>query len=60
MALSFPATSSMAATPDGTLKCLLSMNLTAFRDSMIHPGRGDVMSSCRGGRRTPLEELNNR
>ncbi|KAF4361014.1 hypothetical protein F8388_016823 [Cannabis sativa] len=57
MALSLPATSSTAYFPDGTLKCLESMNFTALRDSMIHPGSGDVASSCLGGMSTPLEEL---
>ena len=60
MALSLPARSSTAARPKGTLKCFLSMNFTALRDSMIQPGSGDVRSSCLGGRRTPLEELINR
>lgn len=56
-ALSLPATNSIAAKPEGTLKCFESIIFTALRDSMIQPGSGDVRSSCLGGRRMPLEEL---
>jgi hypothetical protein len=59
IALSLPATSSTAASPKGTLKCLLSMNFTALSDSIIQPGSGDVRSSCLGGRRMPLEVFTN-
>ncbi|MCI71444.1 hypothetical protein A2U01_0092707, partial [Trifolium medium] len=38
MALSRPATSSTAPSPNGTLKCFESMNFTALRDSTIQPG----------------------
>nr|KYP71393.1 hypothetical protein KK1_010651 [Cajanus cajan] len=33
------------------------MNFTALRDSMIQPGRGEKLSSCWGGSKTPLVEL---
>lgn len=60
MALSLPASSSTAAFPKGTLKFFASMNFTAFRDSTIQPGRGEVRSCCLGGRRTPWDELSKR
>ncbi|KAL4385300.1 hypothetical protein GQ457_15G026910 [Hibiscus cannabinus] len=57
MALSLPATSSIAAYPTGTLNCFESLNFTTLSDSMIQPGSGDVKSSCRGGSKTPFVEF---
>ena len=59
MALSLPATSSIAASPEGTSKWRLSMYLTGFRDSMIHPGSGEMRSCTFAGIKIPVEKLLN-
>ena len=58
-ALSFPATSSTARLPSGTAKWSESMYLTALRDSIIQPGRGEWSSSMLGGIRTPHDAVGN-
>ena len=59
MALSLPPISSIAASPEGTEKCFESMYFTGLRDSMIHPGSGEIRSCCLGRRRTPVEKFLN-
>lgn len=58
-ALSFPATSSTALFPSGTVKWSESMYFTALRDSTIHPDKGPWASSMWGGIRTPHDALGN-
>ncbi|KAF4362818.1 hypothetical protein F8388_022475 [Cannabis sativa] len=59
MALSLPATNSIAASPDGTEKCFASMNLTGLSDSMIHPGSGEIRSWILGESKIPVEKFLN-